>query len=297
MGRAAPLEKSVNEKGDKALPWSSLASPWLFFVLVFCWTWFFWILAAASGISAQSALGTALEVLGLLGPMLGGIGFTYLTKDHEGWLEYWSRIIDPKRIPPKWYLFIFLFVPGLFAIAVLLDVASSGSATLVLTRERLTPFLSVPSTIVPYLLAVFIYGPFPEELGWRGYVLDRLQARWNALVSSLILGAIWTLWHLPLFFIKDTLFYIHGAWSPWFWQFMMEVIPFTVIFTWIFNNTRRSTLAAILFHFIANLTPDLVNVTAGTNFYSTLLWIIAAIIVVIFWGAGTLRQREHAREC
>ena len=100
-------------------------------------------------------MGTALEVLGLLGPMLGGIGFTYLTQDDEGWLEYWSRIIDPKRIPPKWYLFIFLFVPGLFAVAVLLDVASSGSATLVLTRARLTPFLSVPSTIVPYLLAVF----------------------------------------------------------------------------------------------------------------------------------------------
>jgi len=119
-----------------------------------------------------------------------------------------------------------------------------------------TPFLSAPSTIVPFLLGVFIYGPFPEELGWRGYALDRLQARWNALVSTLILGAIWALWHLPLFFIKDTLFYSQGAWSPWFWLFVVGVIPTAVIYTWIFNNTRRSTLAAILFHFMSNVTYE-----------------------------------------
>ena len=108
--------------------------------LVFCWTWFFWILAAALGISAQSALGIALEVLGLLGPMLGGIGFTYFTQDNESWREYWSRIVDLKRIPAKWYLVIFLFVPVLMTIAVLLDVALGGSAVLAQIGKRVTPF-------------------------------------------------------------------------------------------------------------------------------------------------------------
>jgi CAAX protease family protein len=126
-------------------------------------------------------------------------------------------------------------------------------------------------------------------------VLDRLQARCNALVSSLILGAIWALWHLPLFYIKDTYpHYSQGAWSLWFWLFMVEVIPTAVIYTWIFNNTRRSTLAAILFHFMSNVTAELTNATAGTNFYSTLLWIIAALAIVTLWGAGTLARREYA---
>lgn len=225
--------------------------------------------------------------------MVGGISFTYFTQSKESWLEYWSRIIDPKRIRAKWYLIIFLFVPGLMAVAVLLDVASGGSAVLLIS-EKVTPFLSAPSTIVPFLLGVFIYGPFPEELGWRGYALDRLQARWNALVSSLTLGAIWALWHLPLFFIKDTLFYSQGVWSPWFWLFVAGVVPTAVTYTWIFNNTRRSTLAAILFHFMSNVTYELANATAGTNVYATLLWIIAAIAVVALWGAGTLSGREHA---
>ncbi len=227
-----------------------IAGPWLFFVFVFCWTCFFWILAAALGISAQSVLGIALVVAGLLGPMLGGIGFTYLTEDNEGWREYWLRIVDAKRIRTKWYLIIFLFVPCLMAVAVLLDLALNGNAVLAGIGKRASPFLSTPLMIIPFLLRTFVYGPFPEELGWRGYVLDRLQARWNALVSSLVLGAIWALWHLPLFYIQDmNPFYSQGALSPWFGLFMLEVIPTAIIYTWIFNNARRSTLACNPFSF------------------------------------------------
>ena len=41
--------------------------------------------------------------------------------------------------------------------------------------------------------------PLPEEIGWRGYLLDRLQERWNALTASLVLGLVCWTWHLPLF--------------------------------------------------------------------------------------------------
>lgn len=263
--------------------------------MVFCWSWAFWIATAASGISVLSTLGNGLELVGLLGPMLGGIAFTYLTRDKEGRLEYWARVVDPKRIRPSWYLIIFLFAPGLWAVAVLLDVASGESAALVQIGKTVAPLLSTPSTILPLVLWTVFFGPIPEELGWRGYVLDRLQARWNALASSLILGAIWALYHLPLFYMKGSFHYEQGAWSAWFWLFMAQVIAAAVIFTWIFNNTRRSTLAAILFHFMLNLTAELANLTGRTNFYSTLLWIVAAIAVVGFWGAATLTRSEHAR--
>ncbi len=264
------------------------SSPWLFFVLVFCWTWLFWLAAAAFKISIQTTLGMTLLILGLLGPMLGGIGFTYMTQDKEGRREYWSRIVDPRRIGTKWYVVIFLFAPVLMAVAVLLDSALAGTGAHLHVEKRVSSLLSAPFAIAPFALGVFIRGPFPEELGWRGYILDRLQSRWNALEASLILGAIWALWHLPLFLIKDMLHYTQGIWSFWFWQFMAGAVAMAVMLTWIFNNTRRSTLAAILFHFMTNVTYILGNVTAGTNLYSTLLWIIAAIGVVALWGAGTL---------
>jgi len=228
--------------------------------------------------------------------MLGGIGFTYLAQDKEYQRKYWSRIVDSRRIGAKWCAIVFLFVPVLMAIAVLLDVASGGNETLAHIGRRVTPFLSTPLATAPFALEVFMRGPFFEELGWRGYALDQLQARWNALVASVILGTIWALWHLPLFFFKDTLHYVQGVWSPWFWLFMVGIIPAAVIYTWIFNNTQRSTLAAIFFHFMSNVTYELANVTDGTNLYATLLWIVAAVVVAALWGAPTLTRRatDHA---
>ena len=68
---------------------------------------------------------------------------------------------------------------------------------------------------------------------------------------------------------------------------MATVVPMAVIFTWIHNNTGRSTLAAILFHFMSNLAYDIGNVSDRANLYATLLWIGAAIAVVVLGGART----------
>ena len=73
---------------------------------------------------------------------------------------------------------------------------------------------------------------------------------------------------------------------------MIGIIPLSVTFTWIFNNTHRSTLAVILFHFMVVFTDELLNLTMRTDFYSTLLWILAAIVVTIVWGAKTLTRNQ-----
>ena len=116
-------------------------------------------------------MGRTLLILGLLGPMLCGIVFTYMTRGAEGRREYWNRVFDPRRIGAGWHI---------------------------------------------------------------------------------------------------------------------------VILTWIFNNTRRSTLGAILFHLMANLSYTLGNVTPGTNLYSTILLIISAMVVACLWSAGLLDERRNA---
>jgi membrane protease YdiL (CAAX protease family) len=221
--------------------------------------------------------------------MLGGIGFTYFTQTAGNWHDYWARVFDVSRIPARWYAIIFLFAPVLFTIAVLLDLASGGSDAAAQVGKTFASFQSAPSTIVPFLLVTLINGPIPEELGWRGYVLDQLQARWSALAASIILGVVWTIWHLPLFFFAGMKHDV-GVQSLWFWLFVLQTIPVTIIFTWIFNNTSRSTLGAILFHFMANLTAELASKTERTNLYATVLWILAAIAVVWFRGAGPCRR-------
>jgi CAAX protease family protein len=265
------------------------SSPWLYFALALGWSWLFWILAILLGLSFETPLGLILGLLGLLGPMVAGVTCTYLTQGKDGRRDYWLRVIDFRRIGTKWYLVIFLFVPVLMALSVGFDILFGGTGGT--WEQAALQIFAAPLSIVPFALGIFLIGPM-EEFGWRGYVLDRLQSKWSALWSSLILGVIWSLWHLPLFFIKGTYQNNLGAGSPSFWLFMLGIVPLNVLFTWIFNHTRRSTLAVMLFHFMVNFTGELVALTPRAELYSILLWVVAAIIVTVIWGAKTLTHGQ-----
>ena len=271
---------------------SRLSNPWYFFSLALGWSWFFWILAILLGTGVKTALGIVLALLGLLGPLVAGISSVYTTRDKTVRRDYWRRITDVKKIGTKWYIVIFLFAPVLTALAFALDILAGGSGAA--WEEPAVRFISAPWTIIPFILSILLVGPM-EEFGWRGYVLDRLQEKWSALSSGLILGCVWSLWHLPLFFIPDTYQYNLGAGSASFWLFMLGIVPLSVLFTWIFNNTARSTLAAMLFHFMINFTGELVALTPRAEFYSILLWTVAAVGVTAIGGRRTLSLGRPAQ--
>lgn len=269
------------------IPSTSLQSkPWFFFALALGWSWLFWSMAIALGLGLKTAGGIGLGLLGLLGPMVAGITCTYLTQGEGGRREYWVRVVDPTRIGIKWYAVIFLTAPVLTAVAVILDRLTGGSGAA--WEEPALRFFTAPWTIIPFALGIFFVGPM-EEFGWRGYVLDRLQERWSALVASLILGVVWSLWHLPLFFIKDSYQYNLGVGSLAFWLFMTAIVPLNVVFTWVFNNTNRSTLGAMLLHFMVNFTGETVAMPPRAEIYWVVLWVIAAIGVMVI--RGTMLKR------
>ncbi len=87
------------------------------------------------------------------------------------------------------------------------------------------------------ILFTLFSGPIAEELGWRGFALPRLQKKNNALVSSLILGVIWTCWHIPLFFISGA-----TQMSIPFPIYLVLVLTITVYLTWLYNNTHGSLI-------------------------------------------------------
>lgn len=61
--------------------------------------------------------------------------------------------------------------------------------------------LSVAAVVVMFFDSL-IRGPLGEEVGWRGYLQNELNKRFPLLKASLIVGVIWSLWHLPLWFIS-----------------------------------------------------------------------------------------------
>jgi membrane protease YdiL (CAAX protease family) len=270
------------------MPHPSRAGTWPFFALAFAWSWSFWIAAALAGASVAAASGRALLLLGLAGPALAGIALV-CREGAEARRDYWRRLVEPGRVPARWWPVILLLVPALLAAATLLALAT-GDAAPARLGGRLAALAAAPAAVVPFLLGVLLQGPLPEELGWRGYALDRLQARRSALAASLVLGALWALWHLPLFFMPGMLHAERGAFTAWFWLFMAQTLAAAILYTWIHNNTRRSTLAAIAFHFAANLAYELAGPGEAANAYAALLWIAAALGVVALWGPRRLTR-------
>jgi membrane protease YdiL (CAAX protease family) len=268
------------------------SSIWPFFVLAYGVSWLFWILAALVGPSLPAWLAQMLLYLGGLGPPLAGISLVYLTQGRSGRRDYWRRVVQFGRIDGVWYGVIVGTVPILAGVAVLGDVWLGGDGAQIEAVER---FATQPWAIVPFALFMLLFGPLPEELGWRGYALDRLQVRWSALASSLSLGTAWTLWHLPLFFIEGTYQSGLGWGSLAFWGFMLDKVPQSIVMTWIYNNTRCSTLSAILFHFMINFTGELLTLSQRAELFQLLLWFAAAILVTAIWGPGTLvaRRAQH----
>jgi len=82
--------------------------------------------------------------------------------------------------------------------AILLSTGWGGS----LEQFRLSGYVAEAPLV--FLLMTLLYGPLPEELGWRGYGLDALRTSMNLLEASLVLAAFWGLWHLPLHFMPGS---------------------------------------------------------------------------------------------
>ncbi|MCZ7571546.1 MAG: CPBP family intramembrane metalloprotease [Ardenticatenaceae bacterium] len=270
---------------------SRLSGPWAYFVLTLGWSWLFWIVAIVLSQPAGSLLTLLLIAMGGLGPAITGISLTYLTRGPAGRRDYWRRVIDFKRIGLRWYAVIFLLHPLLAALAVATGLLSGESLP---AFDQTAGYLAAPLSLLGFVVFTLFFGPVPEELGWRGYVLDRLQARWSALTSSLVLGIVHVAWHLPLFFIAaHPIGHVFPMGSVRFWlDFVAGTVVLAVMLTWLYNNTGRSTLAAILFHFMGNFTGEFLELPDPLRQYQTLWSIALAVAVVLVWNSKTMTRRR-----
>jgi uncharacterized protein len=145
-------------------------------------------------------------------------------------------------------------------------------------------------------LPLLILGPLSEEIGWRGYALGRLQTRWNALISSLIIGLVWALWHLPLFLMVGTS--QHELRLP-FIGFLVGFMANSVFYTVLYNNTKQSLWSAILFHWLFTYATQVV--ISGVirsplyNWLEYLPYVIMALFVLIIWGPRRLIRNSNAK--
>lgn len=260
----------------------SQIKPWLFLGLTLGATWTLEFLAVGLQSSVAVAWITALRYLAGAMPLVIAAVLLFTQHDSSYRREFRQRLIDLRRIKPNWWAVIFLFVPIKSGLAALIDLALGGWG---IAPEGITPLLAQPLMILPTLLFWLVFGPLPEEPGWRGYALDGLQKRRSAWFSSLALGIIWSLWHLPLFFIEGTWQAENiGLGTQRFWLFMLSILFDSFIYTWIVNNTNRSILAAILFHFSTNAFGELFALSPRAEVINFSLLVLIVGAIMFYWS-------------
>ncbi len=268
------------------------AFPLKFVLIAFVFTWFFWGLTVLEARGLISSLPVPALFLGAFGPMVAAVVLTAREGGRAGLRSLLSRVVR-WRVAPFWYGVALLGPIVLQLVAMALHVAVFGGQL-----PSLGAMVGALPTVLALSVYMFIQVGIGEEIGWRGYALPKLQTGHSALVSSVILGVIWALWHLPLFFNPATSY----SNTP-FWALLVFFLPFSVLIGWVFNSTGGSVLMAMILHAVMNAStgplwraiPDGAATVSNTNVYliqAALLW-VAAIVVVLVYGASNLSRKPR----
>ena len=206
----------------------------------------------------------------LLGPSLAGIILTRRVDGKAGQRNLVSRIFR-WRLPGQWYLV--LLIPPVLVLAVLFCLETFVSPVYAPNRFLTGILFGVPAG---YL----------EEIGWIGYAFPKMRSQNNALTPSIVLGLLWSLWHLPVIDFLGT-GAPHGEyWFAFFLAFTLAMTSMRVLICWIYTNTK-SVFMAQLMHISS--TGSLVIFSAPRvtpaqeamwyGIYGASLWLAVAIIV------------------
>ncbi|SER86906.1 CPBP family intramembrane glutamic endopeptidase [Natrinema salaciae] len=292
MGDRETSRPSATEPGSETSVWAALENRrnfdvWGFLLFSHGWTWCWWSVPILAEWHAFRFPGIVFLIVGGLGVTIGGVAMAWLVGGRTGLDDLWRRLVDVRRLPLRWSLVVLALFPALALVGAGVATVVDGAAQ-PLSAAPLQALLGDPLALVATLAMIFFLGPFHEEIGWRGYWLDRLQLHWSALTASLVLGVAWAVWHAPLFLMV-------GYFSSWDFApepvwFAFNILVGSVLYTWLYNNANRSVLAVILFHFVGNATGQLLELSPAADRYQTIVTTGLVLVVLLWWGASDLRR-------
>jgi membrane protease YdiL (CAAX protease family) len=232
--------------------------------------------------------------LGALAASLSGIVLAAIEGRRGGVRELLRRFLT-WRVGLRWWAFALLF-PVIPVVAALYLVDLFGGPAVDLSG------LKPISSVFPSIIILTIFAGMGEEFGWRGFAVPRLQARHSALVSSLIIGLFWGIWHIPVYFTQGTsqnLWRLDSGFLPAFIGYTLFTIAWSIQYTWVFNNTKGSVLLAAVIHGATNAWHGYINIYRG-NFANilvyTALMLTVSIIIVLLAGPANLSRKHKKNE-
>jgi len=255
--------------------------PIRFFVFTFLWSWLFWGIAVLLSqgntqdvVFPSFGIEFALMFLGANGPIIGAI-ISIRTIEGKGSIKKFFKSFLSIKFGWKVWLSIFL-VLGLTGIISWIIPEFFG-------EERVSTFLPSIYIFPIYIIMMIFLGGGQEEIGWRGYIMPYLEKKYGLIIGGLILGIIWAIWHLPLWFVVgSTQKYMS------FLGFMIMCIGYSYFFSWVIKESGNRLFSGLVAHGVANafaaLFPYILMVENVKQFrmwiYFILTFTIGILIVI-----------------
>jgi CAAX protease family protein len=253
-----------------------------FFSLTYVAAWICWTSSLAISRASPPAnpalavLAAAVLHLGVFAPALVAIALTERDKETGGRAATQALLqrVFKWRVGARWYVFAVGYIAAIKLLVAVVHRVTTGAWP---------RFGQEPWYLMAAAIMVSTWVQAGEEIGWRGYALPRLSARFGLAPASVALGIIWATWHLPLFFFPGS--DILGQSFP---LYLLQVTALSVAMAWLYWRTHGSLLLTMLMHAAVNNTKDIVPsaVPAATNSLALSTSLVAWLTVAFLWIAA-----------
>lgn len=254
--------------------------PALFFILSTLIPWAFWFAAGqVSWIEPYQdkylQIASVLACIGLFAPL--GVVYWMTNKDKELRRDISKRFFNFRDIKLVYTLATCLIMPISIMVAMAISLPFGYNPE----QFFITGNFAFTSGIFPVWF-LLILAPVIEELAWHSYGTDSLRSKFNLFNTSLIFGAVWGVWHMPLSMIRDY-YQSNLVLEGWIYglNFLVSIIPFVILMNWLYYKTGRNIIVAIVFHITAGLFNELFAPHPDTKIIQTVLLCILATVVVL----------------
>jgi membrane protease YdiL (CAAX protease family) len=248
--------------------------PVRFYLFVFGFTWLFWI---TSIFIRNSDTAMSLMTLGLFVPAVTAVITVMRSKNKALKMDLRRKIVGFYRIRPWSVLAAVVLFSAIVAASILASALFGQSLDQFSFTDGFSFSIHGSSALLTILLASVI-----EEVGWRGYGEDSIAEYHSWFKESILFGFIWSLWHLPLFFIEGT---YHAGLAALGTGYVSKLsgkrYPLGFLTTWVYVKNNRSMLACIVFHLFVNFFQEKIAMTPQTKCIETVIITLAAVIIVL----------------
>lgn len=244
---------------------SSSSLAWLFIALNVLPTAVFVAAAKVLGWSPEFAGGLRIPLI--FTPLVTCLALTAWAEGPAAVERLGARFFElpPRRI---WLGVALLVFPVLAVVA--LWVRGQFFGLPVLPRPGLTPW-----SVLGLSLFLFFFPGVTEELGWRGFLQPRLEQQLSPLVSSLVVGLTWGLWHGHSLASDPDRYNAHTY--PWF---LLVTVGAALVIGWLAGRGNHSVPLAMTGHFSANAVFFFFPMAEEVQ-HDGLIWKIYALVVTV----------------